>query len=261
MRILLPPSESKTPGGHGRPVDRHGLRGPLGEPRAAVLDALATLLSGAPVKAADALSLPAGVAADALAANAVVSRSPTTPALRRYAGVVYDGLGFDQLTPQIRRLAGRSVLVFSGLWGVVRGDEPVPDYRVPAKAVLPGVGVVGTFWRPLLDDALPPMLGRDLVVDLRSADYAAMWRPQRELAGRVVSVRVLSPLPRGGVGIVSYHSKYAKGQLAAALLSRVAAGQFLTSSEDVARTWLDRGGTAAEVTSTNHVDLYTGRAP
>ena len=28
-------------------------------------------------------------------------------------------------------------LVFSGVFGVVRGDEAIPDYRVPAKAALP----------------------------------------------------------------------------------------------------------------------------
>ncbi|MEO8887871.1 MAG: peroxide stress protein YaaA [Jatrophihabitantaceae bacterium] len=261
MRILLPPSEAKTSGGRGRAIARRGLTGPLAEPRATVLDALRSLITGEPAKAADALLLPAGVASEALAANAEVSRSATRPALHRYAGVVYDGLDLDRLAPEVQRQAGRRVLVFSGLWGVVRGDEPVPNYRVPAKAALPGVGVVGTFWRPLLDDALPRMLGGDLVVDLRSSDYIAMWRPRREIAERVVSVRVLSPLPRGGFGIVSYASKLAKGQLAAALLTRSAAGESLGSAGDVAQTWLGRGGAAAEVTATNHVDLYTSPPP
>jgi uncharacterized protein len=258
IRILLPPSEGKVAGGRGRSVSSRGQQGPLADARASVLDALQTLLTGDPAKSAEALLLPAGVAAEALAVNASIERSPTTPALRRYAGVVYDGLGFDALTPEVQRLAGRRVFVFSGLWGVVRGDEPVPNYRVPAKAALPGVGVVGTFWRPLLDRALPPLLGRDLVVDLRSSDYASMWRPRGELAERVVSVRVLSPLPLGGVGIVSYRSKYAKGRLAAALLERAAAGESLMSSGDVAQAWVGQGGADAQVINGNQVDLYTG---
>jgi cytoplasmic iron level regulating protein YaaA (DUF328/UPF0246 family) len=261
VRILLPPSEGKTTGGRGRSVARRGQSGPLADARSTLLDALGTLLTGDPRKSAEALLLPAGVADDALASNAVVALSPTTPALRRYSGVVYDGLGMDRLSTPAQRLAGRSVLVFSGLWGVVRGDEPVPNYRVPAKAVLPGVGVVGTFWRPVLDEALPAMLGRQLVVDLRSGDYAAMWRPRHPVADRVVSVRVLSPLPRGGLGVVSYNSKYAKGQLAAALLERAAAGDRLVSSRDVAQAWLDSGGAAAEAISANHVDLYTVATP
>jgi cytoplasmic iron level regulating protein YaaA (DUF328/UPF0246 family) len=258
LRLLLPPSEGKSSGGRGRPVGRRPPDdGPLSQARATVLDALATLLDGDAAKAADALLIPAGVADAALAANAAVSTSATTPALRRYTGVVYDGLGLDQLPAPVQRLAGRSVLIFSGLWGVVRGDEPIPAYRLPAKAVLPGVGVAGTFWRPILDDALPALLGRALVVDLRSGDYTAMWRPGREVAARVVSVRVLSPVPSGGLGVISYNSKHAKGRLAAALLMRAAAGQPVRSADDVAQAWLECGGPHADVTGANRVELRT----
>ena len=54
----------------------------------------------------------------------------------------------------------------------------VPDYRVPAKATLPGIGVAATFWRPVLGVTVPALLAPGLVVDLRSSDYAAMWRPR-----------------------------------------------------------------------------------
>lgn len=245
MRILLPPSEAKTAGGRGSPIGPR-LSGPLAEPRRLTLGALAGLLAADPTEAAAALALPGGVADEALAVNREVSTSRTTPALRRYSGVVYDGLGFDAMPPPVQRLAGRSVLIFSGLWGVLRGDEPVPAYRVPAKAVLPGLGVAGTFWRPRLDELLPELLGRGTVVDLRSSDYAAMWRPRGALAQQVVAVRVLSPLPRGGHGVISYNSKLAKGRLAAALLARAADGLPCRGADDVAAAWLDAGGRGAE---------------
>ena len=246
MRILLPPSEAKTAGGRGRPVGARPLPGPLAQPRAQVLAALATLLGADPADAAAALALPSGVADEALAVNREVCRSRTTAALRRYTGVVYDGLGFAAMPPPVQRLAGRSVLIFSGLWGVLRGDEPVPAYRVPAKAVLPGIGVAGTFWRPRLDEVVPDLLGGGAVIDLRSSDYAAMWRPSGEPATRVISVRVLSRLPRGGHGVISYNSKLAKGRLAAALLAREAGGMPCRGIDDIAAAWLAAGGRAVE---------------
>lgn len=256
MRILLPPSEAKTAGGRGRPIGARPLAGPLAEPRQVVLDALRRLLAGDADHATAALALPGGVAAEALAVNREVSCSRTTAALRRYAGVVYDGLGFGAMSPPVQRLAGRSVLIFSGLWGMVRGDEPVPAYRLPAKAVLPGIGVAGTFWRPWLDEVLPDLLGRGVVVDLRSSDYAAMWRPRGALAERVIAVRVLSPLPRGGRGVISYNSKLAKGRLAAALLARAAAGTACRGVDDVAAAWHDAGGRGVEAGArTGHLDL------
>jgi cytoplasmic iron level regulating protein YaaA (DUF328/UPF0246 family) len=256
VRLLLPPSEAKSAGGRGRALNRRPAAHELDQPRRELRAALARLLAGDAQAAAQALLLPAGVAAAALAANAAVESSPTTAALRRYAGVVYDGLDFSARTPNAARLAGRSVLIFSGLFGVVRGDEPVPNYRVPAKAALPGIGVLSSFWRPMLDATLPAQLGRGLVVDLRSSDYAAMWRPASELAPRVLTVRVLSPRPGGGLGVLSYPSKFAKGQLAAALLERAAAGQPVTDVEHVAAAWSDYTASSYRVVSANQLELY-----
>jgi hypothetical protein len=256
VHLLLPPSEGKARGGRGRPLrDRLG-DDPLGEARRRTIDALLDLVGGDPGAAAAALLLPAGMAAVALATDADVLDARTMPALRRYAGVVYDGLALDTLTAAEQRLALRSTFVFSGLFGVVRGDEPIPDYRVPAKAVLPGIGVAGTFWRPILTEVLATTLRRGLVVDLRSSDYAAMWRPNRADADRVLAVRVLSPTPRGGHAVISYTSKLAKGRVAAALVRRRAAGRPVASVDDVAAAWADCGGLDC-VPTAGGVDLYT----
>jgi cytoplasmic iron level regulating protein YaaA (DUF328/UPF0246 family) len=258
VHLLLPPSEGKTTGGRGRALrGRIPGTGELTAARARAIDALRELVAGDRRAAAAALLLPAGVADDALRANAAVFDSPTTPALRRYAGVVYDGLDFSSLDAREQRVAGRSCLIFSGLFGVVRGDEPVPAYRVPAKAILPGLGVAGTFWRPVLDNTLPSIVGRHLVVDLRSSDYAAMWRPGRHLTDQVVSVRVLSPAPRGGHAVISYNSKFAKGRLAAELVRRAAAGDKIASAGDVAEAWLKCDGAADARMVNGRLDLYT----
>lgn len=257
MRVLLPPSEAKTPGGRGRPLSGRTPDPVLGDGRERALDALAELLRGPRDDAAQALLLPPSTVDAALTANAAVRTSATTPALRRYAGVVYDGMSPATFTPQQLRTAGRTVLIFSGLFGVVRGAEPVPEYRVPAKAVLPGLGIAGTFWRPLLEQAMPQLLDDGLIVDLRSTDYAAMWRPRGGEARRIVRVRVLSPLPNGGRGVVSFPSKFAKGRLAAALVRRVTAGAPVRTAADVADTWCDDGGPHAEVAGPGMVVVHT----
>lgn len=214
-------------------------------------------MAGDPDRAAQALLLPAGIAPAALAANAEVLDSPTTPALHRYTGTVYEGFAVSSLGADEQRLAARSIWIFSGLFGVVRGDEPVPAYRVPAKAVLPGLGVASTFWRPVLADVLQLVLRRGLIVDLRSTDYAAMWRPPAPMTDRVVAVRVLSPLPRGGHAVISYNSKHAKGRLAAALIRRAAGGAPVRTADDVARAWIDCGGIDCIAGRSGGLDLYS----
>ncbi len=255
--MLLPPSETKNPGGRGRSLRRRGTAHPLDAARTAVLDALDELLAGDPGPAAQVLLLPPGVADSALRTDAAVRYAPTTPALRRYAGTVYQGLGFESLTGAQQRIAGRRTLIFSGLLGVVRGDEAVPDYRVPAKATLPGIGVASTYWRAQLGPLLESTLRRGLVVDLRSGDYAAMWRAPASMRDRVVAVRVLSPVPRGGLGIISFASKLAKGRLAAQLVRECEHGNDPRNADDVVAAWLVCGG--ADAVPTRHgLDLHTG---
>ena len=65
----------------------------------------------------------------------------------------------------------------SGLWGVVRGGDLVPDYRVPASGTVPGFGGVSAHWRPSLRTAMPALVGDQPVLDLRSTDYRGMWKP------------------------------------------------------------------------------------
>ena len=255
MLLLLPPSEGKTAGGDGPSLrtllgaaDRRA-DDPLAAARRAVAGAVADLAGGPPDAAAAALALPPGVRDEALAGNRAVLDSPTRPALQRYAGVVYDGLDAAGLPLGARAAADRRVVVFSGLLGLVRGDEPVPWYRVPAKAVLPGLGVAATYWRPVLAEAMSELLAAEpdgLVVDLRSSDYAAMWRPTPAEAPRVAAVRVLTERADGSRAVVSFDSKLAKGRLAHALLRRQARARSPLAARDVARAWaaLEPAGSA-----------------
>jgi len=253
MRILLPPSEAKRPGGTGTPLARRTSTSVLAEPRARLIKAVQELTD--PEEAARALALPPSVVAETVAANGAALTSRTLPAVERYLGTVYEGLAASTLSPAARTAAGREVLIFSGLFGVLRGNDPVPPYRVPAKAALPGIGIVATWWKPILADAIPALLGGGsggLIIDLRSTDYAAMWSPAGPLADRLVKVRILSVKPDGTRGVISYSSKLGKGKLARALLEHEAAGSRVGDVEGIAECWRTAGGTNAVVTAVRH---------
>ena len=194
--MLLPPSEAQD---HRRP--RHGRSGaaaadgPLGAARRRRRSTRSPRSSPATRSAAaEALLLPAGVAAAALAATRGCATARPRPRCAATPAVVYDGLDVGNACPRPSSASPAAACsIFSGLFGVVRGDEPVPDYRVPGKAVLPGLGVaVDVLASATCTAALRDVLRRGLVVDLRSSDYAAMWRPERDTAARTVTVRVLS---------------------------------------------------------------------
>jgi uncharacterized protein len=203
--VLLPPSETKAAGGDGVPLDLAALTAPE-------LTPVRTELAEALVKLAD--DVPASRAAlglspkqdDEIERNATLWTSPTRPALERYTGVLYDALDVGSMTRAQRARAGRRLAVGSALFGLVRGDDPIPAYRLSAGSALPGLPTLRAMWRP----ALTPVLNEldELVVDLRSGSYAAL----APVPG-AVTVDVLSERPDGSRSVVSHFNKAHKGRV------------------------------------------------
>jgi hypothetical protein len=250
--ILLPPSEAKRPGG-GPQVARSDVS-PLTEARATVATALVDFCRRDPAGAVRSLALPARSSAADLAMNQAVADGPRRAALDRYAGTVYEGFDVTTLTAAGRRRALESVLIFSGLFGVLRADEQIPAYRLPVAAVLPTVGALTPYWRAALWNEMDHLLGDGLVVDLRSSDYAAMWRPAGPVREQVLSIRIVTEQPNGRLAVISYPSKYGKGRLARALVSSRAR---ITSPDDVADRWMDAGGRDVIVGPGGRLDLVS----
>ncbi|MBV8933529.1 MAG: peroxide stress protein YaaA [Kutzneria sp.] len=209
MLVLLPPSESKADGGDGGPVHIASLSFPeLGPTRNRLGTALVDLAADVPATLA-ALKLSSRQTAE-VRRNADLFRSPTLPALSRYTGVLYDALDVPGLSRAELARAHRRLAVASALFGLVRGDERIPAYRLSGGSVLPGVGDLRTLWRPALEPVLAKVDG--LVVDLRSSAYSALAR-----VPTAVAVRVVSQDDRGRPRVISHHNKAHKGRLARAL--------------------------------------------
>lgn len=222
MLVLLPPSEGKATAVRGRPVALDGLSMPgLAAAREAVLDELIDLCAADEDKAAEVLGLSPGLRGE-VARNAGLRTAPAMPAGRLYTGVLYDALGLATLEAAARRRAGKSLLVFSGLWGAVRPADRIPAYRCSMAVRLPGAGGLAAYWKPHLDRVLPEVAGGGLVLDLRSSAYAGAWRARGEVAARTATVRVLQVSVVDGVErrtVVSHFNKATKGRLVRALLT------------------------------------------
>ncbi|KAA2258584.1 peroxide stress protein YaaA [Solihabitans fulvus] len=209
MLVLLPPSETKADGGDGPPLDLGRLSFPdLNPVRGKLVDALVDLAADVPASLA-ALELSERQAGE-VARNAELLTSPTLPALARYTGVLYDALDLGGLSRGERTRAYRRLAVASALFGVVRGGDPVPGYRLSGGSVVPAIGSLRGLWRPVLEPQLSTV--DDLVIDLRSGTYAALAR-----VPDAVVVRVVSDDGGGVRKAVSHHNKSHKGRLARAL--------------------------------------------
>ena len=151
----------------------------------------------------------------ARATNRALDGAPTMPAHERYTGVVWDHLSVGTLSQRARSRATESVVVLSGLLGLVGIDDRIPDYKLKMGASLPGLGKVSTWWRPRLSPVLNAWLddGRP-VVDLLPQEHRAAWSPEDSLGERRIIVDFVNPTGR----TVGHDAKAAKGLLVRHLL-------------------------------------------
>jgi uncharacterized protein len=215
MLIFVPPSETKAFPVQAAPVELGSLTLPELTPvRTRLLKALGRLARGRAPAALTALGLSPGQSGE-LAHNRELLAAPAGAAAEVYTGVLYDALDLPAL--HRRDIMTDHVLIFSGLWGVLRPTDRIPHYRCPAGAKLPSVGPVSAAWRKALRAPLAAHAGGQLVVDLRSSAYASLWVP----GANAVTVRVLHERESGGVvrrSVVSHFNKATKGRLTRALL-------------------------------------------
>ena len=221
MLILLPPSETKSTGGSGAPLDLSSLSWPeLADVRRSIADDLVALSADRDAAMA-ALKLGPKLA-DEVDANAALFTSPTAPALDRYTGVLFDALDAGSLSPAARaRLA-----VGSALFGVVGAEDLIPKYRLSGGSKIPlhdgpSAGAAPTMrarWGKSITRALTEG-DHGLIVDLRSGTYMNL--------GKVPGAITATVLTTDGK-VVSHFNKHHKGLLARALAD--AAG---TSSRDI----------------------------
>jgi hypothetical protein len=117
--------------------------------------------------------------------------------------------------------AVKQIVVVSGLLGLVRGDDPAPDYRLKMGANLAPLGKLSTWWRATLSAELDRAARRRFVVDLLPQEHRAALVLD-DVDG--VSLTLVDPTGKPG----GHFAKAAKGELARAIL---------TGGLDVIDTW------------------------
>lgn len=210
VRVILPPSETKSDGGKGAPLDLDTLVFPeLNPVRKQLGDALVALAADL-----DASRLALGLGRTQLAEvdrNAELWVSPTRPAIERYTGVLYDAFDYSSLTRAGKAKTADRVMIGSALFGVVGASDLIPAYRLSGGSKLPGMKTLAAQWKGSLSPCLDAV--DDFVVDLRSGIYHQLG-PIRG----AVTATVVTEQPDGSRSVVSHFNKHHKGLIARELV-------------------------------------------
>ncbi|MCE4025846.1 MULTISPECIES: YaaA family protein [unclassified Microbacterium] len=237
MMILLPPSETKRPGGKSSPAEPAGWALPgLLPQREQVRDALVALAADAEATRR-VLKLSDKQLAEALLDNAGLRTAAVMPAVDRYTGVLYDALDAATLDGYARRWLGAHVLVHSAPFGPVGALDPIPSYRLGAGASVPGLPPLRRLWADAVAVQLA-VAAPSFVLDLRSEAYADLGPVPAELPSAYV--RVVTEQGKA----LNHFNKHAKGDL----VRRLATERPKIGSRRTLLNWAGRAGVRLQET-------------
>lgn len=252
MLILLPPSETKRPGGTPAPLDLERLALPMLTPqRRDAVEALVEM-SEDPSEAGRVLGLSPRQLGE-IEVNAAVRTAPTMAAIDRYTGVLYDALAADTLDPAARRWLGSHAMIHSAPFGPVGALDRIPAYRLGAGASIPSLGPLRRHWAAAVTAALEES-DASFVLDLRSEAYVALGPVPSTIPS--VYLRVVTASESGAVRALNHFNKHAKGALA----RRLANDRPRIRSAAAFARWADSAGVEVRPGEGNTWELIEGKS-
>ncbi|WP_345972934.1 YaaA family protein [Sulfurimonas diazotrophicus] len=188
---LFSPSEGKRSGGDPASINNDNLLFGLAS-RKAILDTYNGIVGGdnlAQVLALFGLKK----AEDARAYIADLYSAPTLPAVERYDGVAYDYLDYPSLEAEASAYLQERLIIFSNLFGPLRGGDLIPTYKVKQGNTVGGIAPE-RYYKDTFNAPLDALIGNDEILDLRAGYYDKFFKPTNPVTtmkfmkeGKVVS--------------------------------------------------------------------------
>lgn len=221
LAILLAPAEQKQPGGNPFAPDMFDYRTSgtfnyfedLNPDRRELIDGLHDILEDHDEDdLADMFGLEGPELDEAIRVDGEIYDAPLMSALDRYSpGVMYKAMDFPGLPTGAQRRLLENGIIFSGLYGLLRPDDLIANYRLKMDATLPEIGKVGKHWRPIISPHLNKHLASRFVWNLLPGVHESAWEDERTYA-HIVKVRFLDA-SSGERKPVTHNVKVLRGQL------------------------------------------------
>ncbi|MEM6325559.1 MAG: YaaA family protein [Bacteroidota bacterium] len=220
--ILLPPSEGKQSGGNPLAPDMFDYRSSntfnyfhdLNPERRALIDALQTQVrDGEEEELSKLFGVKGDTLQEAVDATGEIYRSPLLAAIDRYnPGVMYAAMDFPGLPTGAQRRLLENGVIISGLFGLLRPDDLIPNYRLKIDASVNGIGRASTYWKPILSPVLNELLTGQVVWNLLPGAHAAVWDDAGTYA-RMLTIKFYREDESGETKPVTHGVKELRGAL------------------------------------------------
>ncbi len=177
MKILLAPSETKISGGIDAFNINSLLFSSLSPSRVKLLHSYMNILQKGDIEV---LSKMFGLkkTSDILRYKKDIIYEPTLKAIQRYTGVAFDYLDYPSLDTNAQEYIDNSVIIFSNLFGPIRADDYIPEYRLKQGQ---GIGEIKVekFYNEYSSTLVEKYLTSQEILDLRAGFYDKFYKPSK----------------------------------------------------------------------------------
>jgi len=195
LTVLLSPADRKQPGGNPFAPDMFDYRtsgtfnyfDDLNPERRKLIDTVQEVVETEDEETlADIFGLDGYELEEAVRVNSEIYDAPLMSALDRYSpGVMYAAMDFANLPTGAQRRLLENGVVLSGLFGLLRPDDLIPNYQLGMDVTLPDVGPVAEYWRPVVSPVLNDSLEGRWVWDMMPETHHDAWNDEHAYEARV----------------------------------------------------------------------------
>lgn len=182
--ILLPPSEAKQAGGNPFAPDMFDYRtsntfnyfNELNPQRRKLINHLQEVIREDEADLEAIFGVKDAALEEAVNANLGIYDAPLMSALDRYSpGVMFKAMDFAGLPTGAQRRLLENGIIFSGIFGLLRPDDLIPDYKLRMDASLPEIGRVTSHWKPHISPVLNKRVEGRFVWNLLPGVHREAW--------------------------------------------------------------------------------------
>lgn len=196
LAILLAPAKGKQPGGNPFAPDMFDYRtsgtfnyfDALNPERRKLIDTIHDVIDeGDEDELTDMFDAEGPELEEAIRVNAEIYDAPLMSALDRYSpGIMYASMDFANLPTGAQRRLLENGVILSGMFGLLRPDDLIPDYRLRMDGSVPGIGPLTDYWRPQISALLNENLSGRFVWDLLPDVHRSAWDDEQTYEARVL---------------------------------------------------------------------------
>ena len=155
------------------------------------------------------------------AINSNIKYSRVLSTIDRYTGVLYDYLDYSNLDEIVKFNFNNSVIIFSGLFGLLRPEDKIPNYKLKMGTKLIDNEKLSRYWNDDITRVLKNLLNDQIVCNFLPNEFMLAFDNKKITPRHELNFTFLQENKQGELKSVTHWTKALRGSLIRYLLMQV----------------------------------------